>query len=489
MQPSMFNVRVPLEDRNEVFLMNTFTDAQLIVSSDVAALLDRVEGSAGGVNVVPSAGWTDDEQEALATLAEHGFLVESREADRDNLRQFFHEVRESREQFRTTVLTTLQCNFACDYCIQGDHGDYNKHAAKMSPETAARFAEWAEQRLDALRPESYVLTFFGGEPLLNLPVMYYLAERMWAACETRGVRMLINIITNGLLLTPEIVDRLNPYGLNGIKITLDGDRDAHDRSRPLRGGQGTFDRIINHVRRVAHKTRIAIGGNFEVETADSYPALLDFLKEQDFADQLSKVAFKPVIRERAAAAAPAPAAPVKGAKFIPLTAVADQPDKPLNGACMTGAGAAVSSGCDSCHQLDDQMAFLREETRKRGFPTVDGVHMGPCEIHRSNAHTISPDGSLYACPGFAGDSGQSVGHIDGRRDSVRLQAASRFEALSAWKECRDCAFIPVCAGGCSVAAYNELGSVDRPNCHKTAMQAGLVSLAHQAAASQAATLN
>ena len=41
MQPSMFNVRVPLEDRNEVFLMNTFTDAQLIVSRDVAALLDR----------------------------------------------------------------------------------------------------------------------------------------------------------------------------------------------------------------------------------------------------------------------------------------------------------------------------------------------------------------------------------------------------------------------------------------------------------------
>ena len=308
MQPSMFNVRVALEDQNEVFLMNTFTDAQLIVSSDVAALLDRVEQE--------STGWTGDEQEALATLAEHGFLVESRETDRDNLRQYFHEVRESREQLRTTVLTTLQCNFACDYCIQGDHGDYNKHAAKMSIETAARVADWTEQRLDALRPESYVLTFFGGEPLLNLPVMYYLAERMWKACDARGVRMLINVITNGLLLTPEIVDRLNGYGLNGIKITLDGDRDAHNRSRPLRGGQGTFDKIVNNVRQVAHKTRIAIGGNFEMETAESYPALLDFLKEQDFAGLLSKVAFKPVIRERKEPAGAAITPAVKGAKFI-----------------------------------------------------------------------------------------------------------------------------------------------------------------------------
>ena len=63
--------------------------------------------------------------------------------------------------------------------------------------------------------------------------------------------LFINIITNGLLLTPEVVDRLLPFGLNGIKITLDGDRDTHNRMRPLRGGQGTFDRIVENIRRVA----------------------------------------------------------------------------------------------------------------------------------------------------------------------------------------------------------------------------------------------
>ena len=73
MQPSMFNVRVPLDDRNEVFLMNTFTDAQLIVSSDVAALLDRVDQRRRLVR--RGAGGPD-------TLAENGFIVESRDADR-----------------------------------------------------------------------------------------------------------------------------------------------------------------------------------------------------------------------------------------------------------------------------------------------------------------------------------------------------------------------------------------------------------------------
>ena len=42
MQQSMFNVRVPLPERGEVFLMNTLTDAQLIVAEEVAGLLDRL---------------------------------------------------------------------------------------------------------------------------------------------------------------------------------------------------------------------------------------------------------------------------------------------------------------------------------------------------------------------------------------------------------------------------------------------------------------
>ena len=71
-----------------------------------------------------------------------------------------------------------------------------------------------------------MLTFFGGEPLLNIPVMYTIAERAWKATQARGVELFINIITNGLLLSEEVVDRMVPLGLNGIKITLDGDHDT-----------------------------------------------------------------------------------------------------------------------------------------------------------------------------------------------------------------------------------------------------------------------
>jgi uncharacterized protein len=491
MQPSMFNVRVPLPDRGEVFLMNTFTDAQLLVSTDVVAFLDSLERRDAA-----SASFNPEEQAALEALTTHGFVVDNRAAERARLDEFFHDYRESTNQLRVTVLTTLQCNFACDYCIQGDHGDYNKHAHKMSMETAAELADWAEQRMDALKPSSFVLTFFGGEPLLNLPVMYYLAERLHAAAEARGASQLINVITNGLLLTPEIVAKLKPFGLNGVKITLDGDKDTHDRMRPLRGGQGTFDRIVKNIRAIAGQCRIAIGGNFDADSVDSYPALLDFLKEQDFAGDISKVAFKPIIKPHA------PPEPQKPKGFIPLTLVSNQAsNKPLGGTCMTAAGAAVNrdaarekqqhdhqhaqqqkatSACDSCHFADDKMAFLREETRKRGFSTIDGVHMGPCELHRRHAHTIGPDGVLYACPGFAGETSLAVGDIKGHMTPARQHAGQEYERLSPWKACGDCSFMPVCGGGCSVAAHTELGDMHAPNCHKRSFESGVVSLAEQA---------
>src|SRR5713101_5023713 len=362
MQPSMFNLRVPLEAGDEVFLMNTLTDAQLVVSTDVAALLDRAAKGEFGGTTMPGPP-EDSERDAWDVLLENGFLVENRANDRRALDDYLTGVKSNTDELNVTLLTTLQCNFACDYCFQGDHGDYNLHADKMSLETAGRVGDWLERELDRVRPERFVFTFFGGEPLLNLPVMYVLAERMWNATQARGVSMLVNIITNGLMLTPAVVDRMLPYGLNGIKITLDGDRDTHNRMRPLRGGQGTFDRIVENIRRVAGRCRISIGGNFDESSVDSYPALLDFLQEQDFADKLVRVNFKPIIR----AEAPKP----KG--VLPLIPVGKD-NKPLNGTCMThvGSGSGGSAtACDSCGFLDEKMTFLREETKRHGFNTSD----------------------------------------------------------------------------------------------------------------------
>jgi uncharacterized protein len=152
----------------------------------------------------------------------------------------------------------------------------------------------------------------------------------------------------------------------------------------------------------------------------------------------------------------------------------------LNGTCMTSVGSGAGAACDSCSVLEDKLTSLREETRRLGFPTHDGVHNGPCHVHKQHAHTIGPDGSLYPCPGFTGQAALSTGHISDRHDARRDAAREEFDRLAPWKACGDCAFIPVCAGGCVAASHSQLGDMNLPTCHKGSFESAVVSLAHAA---------
>ena len=116
-----------------MFLMNTFTDAQLIVAATSStARSGRRDGDAGA---------SRERARDARPAGRERLRRRDRETERHELDDFFRDVRESTDSCKVTVLTTLQCNFACDYCIQGDHGDYNKTAAKMSLETAARVGD------------------------------------------------------------------------------------------------------------------------------------------------------------------------------------------------------------------------------------------------------------------------------------------------------------------------------------------------------------
>ena len=473
MRASRFTVASPDAGTPDTFLFNTLTDSQIVVSGDVIDLLARIDAGEeidGGLEA----------RQAVRELRDLGFIVDSREGEAQALEAFFTDIREDCSHLRVTLLTTLQCNFACDYCVQGDEPTHDTSAARMSHETAARVGDWMEARLDALRPMRFTLTFFGGEPLLNMPVVEYLAERMWRACRARGIDAGLGLITNGLLLTEAVVDRLTPFGLHGVKITLDGDRATHDRLRPLRGGQGTFDRILANMAAVAPRVRLSVGGNFDVESAASYPALLELLRSQPWADRIAKVAFKPIIR------GPNTGRPLStaagGRTRIPLTPVAAS-GAPLGGTCMTVAGrGGQASPCDSCGLVDERMGWLRAQTRAHGFDTPDGAHLGPCELHRRHAYTVGPDGSLYACPGFSGERQLATGHVDAARDAGHDEARRRFEAHAPWTQCGECALVPVCGGGCSVAAHHEQGDLSAPSCHRDAMLAAIDEMAAQQAA-------
>ena len=82
MKSSIFNLRVPLEG-DEVFVMNTLSDAQAVISSDAAALLDA--------DIDPNI-LDVEARAAFDELVENGFITPGRDYDRDALTHYLDQV-------------------------------------------------------------------------------------------------------------------------------------------------------------------------------------------------------------------------------------------------------------------------------------------------------------------------------------------------------------------------------------------------------------
>ena len=83
-----------------------------------------------------------------------------------------------------------------------------------------------------------------------------------------------------------------------MKVTLDGDRDTHNECGRCAGARARSTGSSKTSGKLPEKCALPSDGNFDADSVESFPALLDFLKEQDFSDKLVKVAFKPIIREK-----------------------------------------------------------------------------------------------------------------------------------------------------------------------------------------------
>ena len=123
---------------------------------------------------------------------------------------------------------TKRCNLNCKYCGEGD---YNKHLLhdRLDPviDPVINFL---------LKDPSPTICFYGGEPLLNIPLLTRIMETIPNA--------IYLLQTNGMLL-----HRLKPLYLNKlhtILVSVDGSPEITDYYR----GKGTFQAICNNLKTI-----------------------------------------------------------------------------------------------------------------------------------------------------------------------------------------------------------------------------------------------
>ena len=155
-----------------------------------------------------------------------------------------------------------------------------------------------------------------------------------------------------------------------------------------------------------------------------------------------------------------------------------------NGACMTSAGTGVSrASATPATSSTRRWRSCARRRRSAGSRPCDGVHMGPCEIHKRTPTRSAPTARSSPAPASparrCSRPATSTAAQETYRSAGAAAASSGSPPGSSATTARSSRSAPAAA---RVASHNELGDMHAPNCHKTSFEAGVVTLARQAAA-------
>jgi len=154
------------------------------------------------------------------------------------------ELTSKRQQLILEVTTA--CNFRCTYCVYDSHdGTFRGHGREEMPWSVARAAIDDFMAYNS-RSEMCAISFYGGEPLLNMPLIHRCVEYVGDAYPQS--KPSFSLTTNGFLLTDEAIDLLVSNHFN-VSISIDGPEAVHDACRRTKDGQKTWQVVTENLRR------------------------------------------------------------------------------------------------------------------------------------------------------------------------------------------------------------------------------------------------
>lgn len=346
------------------------------------------------------------------TLVSSGFLISD---ERDELAEIRlkHKIAtfSPSRRLRLMVYPTQDCNLKCWYC-------YESHVAnsKMGDEVKQNILKYIEKKVQLRQVDSFVLSFFGGEPLLYFDeIAYPLADKAREICKRAGVNYTSFFITNGTLINKENIDKLrstNPV----FQITLDGNKEKHDKVRIGKiNNAETYDKILDSLYLIS----------------DNIPAL-----EEDFVvtlrinyDDATLGNIDPLIKDLQG---------LDRSKFL---------------VHMERVWQTMESAGDK-----EQRSLLLETIRKfqkEGFTVQSGnmkIRDYSCPAEDYDFAIINYDGNVYRCNGRTLKKENAEGILTHAGDIVWNQVTlSKRLGRTTFENpmCLACKMLPVCMGPCS----------------------------------------
>jgi uncharacterized protein len=335
---------------------------------------------------------------------------------------------------------TNQCNLSCQYC-------YEFGADKVAtPEGKPKFMDLptAKASVDFLLAQaegrrSVHITFFGGETLMNFPLLKQVVTYATEKAAEKDCHIDFSLTTNATLLTPTIIEFLSENRI-GVTVSMDGPKEMHDQLRVFSNGKGSYDIIAPKVRELIqnHRTRPITARVTLTAGVTDVVRIFKHLKQD--------LGFHEV-------------------GFAPVTTSPNQ----LYAINDTG----MDSVLDQFHLLAKEYLEYALRGESHGFSNVSDTLAELCQgVNKSHPcgaglglMGVGPSGDIAPCHRFVDSDEHALGHISTGIDLAKQNDFLTRGHIDSKYDCHTCWARPLCAGGCHHEAFVRYGDTGHPNLH------------------------
>lgn len=359
--------------------------------------------------------------EFIKKLIKEKMLVNASLDEGKKIKDFFERNLDQKGLTIMYLLTTDECNLNCKYCFIEGTMPSDHEFKKMSEETAKKAVDFF--RGNTANRGTPMVIFYGGEPMLNEPVVKYVINKVRA--ETLFD---ISMVTNGTRINQENAKFLAQNRIS-IGVSIDGRQNIHNQARQFRDGKGTYQEAVRafNLLKDAGAENVGISLTIGSHNVQTLPEEVEYLYET----------LKP--------------------KGISFNFLVDSPCQ--KNLLATPIEYATTQAIEGFKILREKGVYEDRMMRKIR-PFIKGVlHLKDCGA-LGNQIVVGPDGKIGPCQAFI----TSGKYFD---QSINENPTLNHPSFKEWgrryplqmEECIDCDAVGICGGGCAYQAFVDNGTI------------------------------
>lgn len=327
------------------------------------------------------------------------------------------------------LLVTDSCNLACKYCLINCNMPKDYNHSMMTWEIAKEAVDMYFANLEKT-PYLKTIIFYGGEPLLNFPVIRKVVEYVKTQHRDQWLehQVMFTIVTNGVLIDEEVGAFLAEHKDITVSVSLDGKKEVNDQKRVFRGGLGTFDLVVKGIKtlKAAGREDIAISATIDDHNISQMEDILELNQELDFA-------------------------------AISFNLLLDTEERAVDPSYTRDATNRLIAYFKKAREVG-----LYEDRMMRKVNAISSGRLHPYDCQATGSQVVcSPDGKLGICHEGLGYKKFFFGEVS------RDFKFSSHELIKEWKrrspltmpQCQSCPALGICGGGCAYSAFLRHGTI------------------------------